>query len=112
MITGKIDGSISKIEIRESLKGIKEDVILCCHTHRSYIGQLDKKRILNAGGVGISFDGDNRESYGILDFSEEGLKIINRRVEYSIDKLFEVAEKRNFPQLDSYKKTIRAAKRL
>jgi len=101
-----IDGTVPVEDIKEIIKDVDEDVILCGHSHCSFIGEVQGKKIFNTGSIGNSLDGDNRASYGILDFTDENVQLINRRISYSIKELVEVAEKNNFPNLSEYKNII------
>jgi putative phosphoesterase len=109
-IVEAIDNSVPVEEIKEAIKDVKEDVILCGHSHCSFIGEIDGKKIFNAGSIGNPFDNDNRASYGILDFSNENVELINRRVSYPINELLVIAAKNNFPYLDEYKLIMESAR--
>lgn len=104
-----IDSSVSKKEISKAISDVNEQVILCGHSHMSFIDEVDDKKIFNVGSVGNSLDGDNRISYGILDFSEGKIKLINRRIKYKVDEVLDIAMKNKFPFLDGYKRLILTA---
>ncbi|OOM78566.1 metallophosphoesterase family protein [Clostridium sp. BL-8] len=108
-IVEAIDGSVPIEEIKEIIKDVKEDVVLCGHSHCSFIGEVEGKKIFNVGSIGIPLDKDNRASYGILDFSNEDVKLINRRVNYSIDEVIAIAKKNKFPYLRQYENMLRSA---
>lgn len=61
-----------------------EPVVVFGHTHRASVrsvaGKL--KLLINAGSVGLPYDGDRRASYLLLDGSTPSI----RRVEYDVDK--------------------------
>ncbi|MBZ9626352.1 YfcE family phosphodiesterase [Clostridium sp. FP2] len=105
-IVEAIDGSVSEDEIKKAINGVKEQVILCGHSHTSFIGEVDDKKIFNVGSVGNSLDEDNRISYGILDFSKKEIKLVNRRISYPINEIIDISIKNNFPLLDEYKSII------
>lgn len=104
--TQQMDGSIPEDEIRQAIIDVTENIILCGHTHCPFIGELDEKKLFNVGGVGISFDGDNRASYGILDCSENGIELVIRRIEYPVNELLRLAKEKNFPNFDAYANTM------
>jgi predicted phosphodiesterase len=85
---------------------VKERLILCGHSHSSFIGEVDGKKIFNVGSVGNSLDGDNRISYGILEFLEDEVKLINRRIEYPVNEIIDIAIKNKFPFIDQYRNCI------
>lgn len=105
-IVEAIDDSVSEDEIKKAIYGVKEEIILCGHSHTSFIGEVDGKKIFNVGSVGNSLDGDNRISYGILDFSQKEIKLVNRRISYPINEIINISNKDNFPFLDEYKSIV------
>ena len=52
------------------------------HIHRSYIRRVSGMTVANAGSVSLSYDGDRRAAYLLLD---DGAPAI-RRVEYDVDR--------------------------
>jgi putative phosphoesterase len=52
------------------------------HIHRPYVRNLPAMIVANTGSVSLSYDGDRRASYLLLD----DLKPAIRRVEYDVDK--------------------------
>lgn len=108
-IVEAIDGSVSEEEMKRAVKGVKEQVILSGHSHTSFIGEVDNKKIFNVGSVGNSLDGDDRISYGILDFTDNEMKLVNRRISYPLNEVIHMAVNNNFPYLEEYKKVILTA---
>ncbi|SFC99096.1 metallophosphoesterase family protein [Clostridium uliginosum] len=104
-----IDGSVSEDEIKVAISGVKEQVILSGHSHTSFIGEVNGKKIFNVGSIGNSLDQDNRISYGILDFSKDNLKLLNRRINYPVHKIIDIALENKFPYLNEYKNIILSA---
>lgn len=105
-IVEAIDASVLEEEIRDALNEVDEQVILCGHSHTSFIGEIDGKKIFNVGSVGNALDNDNRLSYGILEFDEKGIDLINRRITYPVNEIIDRAINNGFPLLDEYKKVI------
>jgi len=105
-IVEAIDGTVHKEDIKKSISGVKEQLILCGHSHNSFIGEIDGKKIFNVGSVGNSLDGDNRISYGILELLENEVKLINRRIEYPVNEIINISIKNKFPFIDEYEKCI------
>lgn len=97
-----IDSTVSKDIIRKEIEGVDADLILSGHSHTSFIGEVDKKKIFNVGSVENSLDGDKRISYGILEFNDADLLLTNRRVEYQVKEIIKAARKNDFPYLDQY----------
>ncbi|GLC30580.1 metallophosphoesterase family protein [Clostridium omnivorum] len=108
-IVEAIDSSVSEEEMKRAVKGVKEQVILSGHSHTSFIGEVDNKKIFNVGSVGNSLDGDDRISYGILDFTDNEMKLVNRRISYPLNEVIDMAVNNKFPYLEEYKKVILTA---
>lgn len=67
-------------EIIQIVKRLKQDILLCAHTHLPYIVSLDGKLIMNVGSVGLPID-EKRASYGILRFEKNNFEYSIRRIE-------------------------------
>ncbi len=57
---------------RDALADVAEPVIICGHTHRPLDRQVDDWRIINAGSVGLPYNGDARAQYVLLDLEKTG----------------------------------------
>ncbi|MEX0717942.1 MAG: YfcE family phosphodiesterase [Planctomycetaceae bacterium] len=60
---------------------VDADFLCVGHTHRPYLLELDRLRVLNPGSVGQPRDGDPRASYAVI----ENDRVEFRRVAYDID---------------------------
>jgi putative phosphoesterase len=71
-------------EIEKLYGSLVRPIVIFGHTHRPFIrgiaGQL--RLLINTGSVGLSYDGDPRASYLILDESIPSI----RRVDYDVEK--------------------------
>ncbi|URZ06907.1 metallophosphoesterase family protein [Clostridium felsineum] len=105
-IVGAIDSSVSEEEIKKAIKGVGEKVILSGHSHTSFIGEVNNKIIFNVGSIGNSIDGDNRISYGILDFVNGKINLVNRRISYPFNDIINIAIDNKFPLINEYKRVI------
>lgn len=57
--------------------------LFCCgHTHRPLVRQIDSTLVVNAGAVGLPFDGDIRASYARLSWIDSGWQAEIIRVPY------------------------------
>jgi hypothetical protein len=66
----------------ESVYGqLGEPVAVYAHIHRPFIRRLPGMTVVNTGSVSLSYDGDRRAAYLLLDESEP----VIRRVEYDLD---------------------------
>src|SRR5258707_222805 len=69
----------------ESVYGpLGQPIAIYGHIHRSYIRSVSEMIVANTGSVGLSYDGDRRAAYLLLDEDESKPGI--RRVKYDVDK--------------------------
>lgn len=67
----------------ESLYGaLSKPVAVYGHIHHPYVRTLPRLTIANSGSVGLSYDGDRRAAYLLLDDMIPAI----RRVEYDVDR--------------------------
>ncbi len=74
--------------------GLDAKVVVYCHIHRPYVREMDGLTVANAGSAGLTWDGDPRASYLIVD---EGSVSI-RRVEYDIERDVKDLERTGLPR--------------
>jgi putative phosphoesterase len=79
-------------------------IVACGHTHVPMDRTLGCVRVVNAGSVGIPFDGDPRACYAIIRNPEGNgsgpTRVELRRVAYDVDKAIEQFYARNCPAAD------------
>ena len=83
-------------ELIETYAKLKTRVVVYGHIHRPYVRTLNSVTIVNSGSVGLSWDGDRRASYVLL---EDG-KCTIRRVDYNIEQEIRELRLRNYPHAD------------
>jgi len=66
------------------------------HIHRSYIRSVSGMVVANSGSVSLSYDGDRRAAYFLLDDLQPSI----RRVEYDVDKELKALAGCGFPHAD------------
>jgi putative phosphoesterase len=109
-ISEGIGKNTSNDELKEIFMNIEESVIVSGHSHVPFIGKVANKVIFNVGSVGMSLDGDNRASYGLINIKNKTPECLIRRVAYPIDKTLKIAQTQEFPDLVNYKKKLNEAK--
>jgi putative phosphoesterase len=67
--------------LREILAGLGQDVVVCGHVHTQYDRRLDDRRVINAGSVGLPYQGEPVGAFWAL-LGPEGVEL--RRSEYDI----------------------------
>jgi predicted phosphodiesterase len=72
----------SDAELEAFYAPLGQPVAIYGHIHRSYIRSLSEMTVANTGSVSMSYDGDRRAGYLLLDGSTPTI----RRVEYDVDR--------------------------
>lgn len=72
----------SDAELESAYAPIDRAVIVYGHIHHPYIRATGGKTIVNSGSVSLSYDGDRRASYVLIDDDVPRI----RRVEYDVDR--------------------------
>ena len=73
---------------RNNLDCVKEDIIVCGHTHIEREFLVENKRIINVGAVGVPLvEGGHKAQYMILESYTNEWKIEFRSVEYDISQV-------------------------
>jgi putative phosphoesterase len=65
--------------LRPMLEGVETDLIVCGHTHHQFELEVDGKRVVNAGSVGLPYQGDAAAFWLAL-----GPKVELRRTAYDV----------------------------
>ena len=72
----------TEAELEAAYNVIAEPMIVFGHTHRPGVRRMGQRLLVNAGSVGLPFDGDPRASYLLI---ETGIPSI-RRVAYDVER--------------------------
>ena len=67
---------------------------------------MPKLTVVNTGSVSLSYDGDRRAAYALLDGSTATI----RRVEYDVDRECKALAESGFPHADWIKKILVSAR--
>jgi putative phosphoesterase len=73
--------------IQRALDAIREPVLICGHTHRSWDHRQDGRLVLNPGAVCGGLNGDPRAQYALLDWVGDGWEVTFRVVAYDNERL-------------------------
>jgi predicted phosphodiesterase len=82
--------------IAPMLEGVEEDVVVCGHVHQRYDRRVVGKRLVNAGSVGLPYEGVAAAFWLMLDGHEVEL----RRTDYDVPAAVERMRAAGFPNLD------------
>jgi predicted phosphodiesterase len=72
----------SDVELESVYGPLGQPIAIYGHIHRPYIRSVRRMTVANTGSVSLSYDGDRRAAYLLLDESKPEI----RRVEYDVDK--------------------------
>ena len=85
----------SEDRLREILRGVQDAVVVCGHTHQQFDRSIDRWRVINAGSVGVPYEGEAGAYWALL-----GPDVELRRTEYDIEHAFEELRAGGFPDLE------------
>jgi predicted phosphodiesterase len=81
----------------ESVYGpLRQPIAIYAHIHRSFIRKVSGMMVANTGSVSLSYDGDRRASYLLLDGSRPEI----RRVDYDLDSELRALSNCGMPHAD------------
>ncbi|MFZ5815804.1 MAG: metallophosphoesterase family protein [Bacillota bacterium] len=88
---------------------LSEETVLsgCGHNHRPYIRSYRGRVVVNAGSVGIPFDGDPRPSYALIEVSNGGLSTQLIRVPYDVEAAIRAAQQAGMAGWELFAHTAR-----
>ena len=82
----------SKDRLSELLKDVNERMVVCGHTHHQFDRRLDDVRIVNAGSVGLAYEGRRGAYWALL-----GPDVELRRTAYDADAAAAVVRATTYP---------------
>jgi putative phosphoesterase len=88
------------------------DLLVCGHTHVPVDRTIKGVRVVNAGSVGLPFDGDPRACYALISVTRgdrTSLEVVLRRVTYDVEKVVEQFYALNHPAADISAYNLRTA---
>jgi predicted phosphodiesterase len=91
-------------EITEAYGSLHAAIVVYGHIHRPFIRQLPGMTVANSGSVSLSYDGDTRASYLLVDDGKPSI----RRVEYDLDQEVAALMQSGLPHADWVVRILRA----
>lgn len=100
-------GSVSDEELERIYSPLGLPIVIFGHTHIPVIRKMsgNPKLFINAGSVGLPYDGDPRASYLLLDESRP----VIRRIAYNIERELEALSSSAFPHADWTARMLRSS---
>ncbi len=100
-------------DLVQMMDGPWHNLLLCAHTHLPCDRLVAGRRIVNVGSVGLSFDGDPRASYVLVELLPKGdYQVEFRRVSYDIEAVVRQLIAFKHPTADVSTYNLRAARPL
>jgi predicted phosphodiesterase len=95
----------SDAELESVYRPLGRPIAVHGHIHRSYIRNVSGMVVANTGSVSLSYDGDHRAAYLLLEDSKPEI----RRVEYDLDREIKAVSGCGLPHADWVAKTLESA---
>jgi predicted phosphodiesterase len=83
--TERITTATADRRLRRILEGVDESLVVCGHTHRQFDRRIDRWRVVNAGAVGLPYEGRPSAFWALL-----GREVELRCTDYDIDDALRV----------------------
>jgi predicted phosphodiesterase len=96
----------SDAELESVYSPLGQPAAIYAHIHRSYIRSFSGKIVANTGSVSLSYDGDRRAAYLLLDESRPAI----RRVEYDVAREIAALSHRGLPHADWIAKILESGR--
>jgi putative phosphoesterase len=81
--------------LRPMLDGVEERTVVCGHTHHQFVLEVDGRRVVNAGSVGMPYQGAAAAFWLLL-----GPEVDLRRTDYDVDGALEALRATGAPDVD------------
>ncbi|HEX3876878.1 MAG TPA: metallophosphoesterase family protein [Bryobacteraceae bacterium] len=95
----------SDAELREVYGPLEKPIAVYGHLHHPFVRNLDGLTVVNSGSVSLSYDGDARAAYLLIDDSKPTI----RRVAYEVDREVAALTESGMPHADWTIRILRAA---
>jgi len=93
-------------ELASVYASLGQPVAVYAHIHRSFVRKIGELTVINTGSVSLSYDGDPRAAYLLLDDDRPTI----RRVEYDMDREIAALAASGFPHAEWVARSLRSAK--
>ena len=80
------------------LDGVQEDVVVCGHTHAQFDRLVGDRRLVNAGSVGMAYEGEP----GIAAWAFLGPAVELRRTRYDVEEAAKLVRETGLPGADEF----------
>ncbi|MBN2299218.1 MAG: metallophosphoesterase family protein [Deltaproteobacteria bacterium] len=98
-----IDEHLSQDTPEERLRELSDmaqaDIVLCGHSHRPFVREVDGTTFINPGGLGIQDTGDPRASYAVLKLTDRSFQVNHYLVPYDVDLAAQSVREKGLPEI-------------
>lgn len=94
-----LDGETPKMRLRELAALVKDDIVLCAHSHRPFARRIRSVWFVNPGSVGRPDDGDSRASYAIVKLKRDLVEVKHYRVAYDVERAARAIRQHDLPEV-------------
>ncbi len=85
--------------LRDVLSGVEQKLVVCGHTHRQFEHHLDGRRVVNAGSIGLPYEGRTGAFWALL-----GPEVDLRRTDYDLERALAKLRAGGFADVDEMAK--------
>jgi predicted phosphodiesterase len=90
------------LDVAEALAGIAADVVVCGHTHVQFDRRVGERRLVNAGSVGMPYEGSADARWALL--GEDDVALLS--TPYDAEAALAALAETGFPALDDWYGTV------
>lgn len=73
--------------LEKTLQNLKEQVLICGHTHYAWSKEMNNKLVVNPGSVGVPFNENKCAEYAVIIWNGAKWQVSHRQVEYDLKEL-------------------------
>ena len=92
----------SEERLRAILAGVTAPTVVCGHTHHQFDRLVDETRVVNAGSVGMPYEGRPGAYWALL-----GPAVEFRRTAYDVDAMLDSMGKTDYPDAENHREILR-----
>lgn len=93
-----LDANVPDKHLRKLAEQADADLVICGHSHRPFVRQVDDVWFINPGSVGLPDDGDPRASYAVLSIGHDRIAVQHYRLAYDVERAVEAIRKEDLPE--------------
>jgi len=76
-----------KDRFHELMYSLKEDILICGHSHQQWDRKVDSKYAVNPGSAGVHFNENQGAEYSVLEIGTDRISVTHKQIPYNIDEL-------------------------